>query len=130
MFERGLDNASHMIVRKGVKYILPGFTVSNKVTLTKGFQLMRDRRLRHAEELCDIAYAHRLAVDRKKNTDPRAVAENLEQVRQIVKNGFFWHMPSLLFHDIGVYFFALAKKIAFPDFRDDFMFHDFSPFFD
>ena len=76
---------------------------------------MRNRRFSHVEKFADVANAHFALEKRHENIRPRAIAENLEKLRDIVNNVLRRHYRLNFFHNVfmRVFTFANLDRIVF-----------------
>ena len=57
----------------------------DKLRLLENPKLMRNRRLRHIKQLCNVADTHLRLKQHKQNPDPRRITKYLKQLRQIIQ---------------------------------------------
>lgn len=110
MFKSLLYNIPYVIVGKAVKNVLTRLTIGDKIALAEDLKLMRNGRFRHSQKVGNIANAHRLAVNGKKNADSGRITEDLEEIRQIVKRSFVGHLSPSPFNYIAVYLLTFTGR--------------------
>ena len=85
MFETFGYNRSDMVVRKKIIDCFALTAVGDKICVLEYLELVRYRRLRHAEQFRNSANAHLRLKERKQNLDAGRVAEEPEQIGQVAK---------------------------------------------
>ena len=86
MFNAHRNYRVDMFIGKRVVDVLALAARPDEPRLAQNAQLVRDRRLRHAERRSNVADAKLAFVQNVKYLDPRAVAEYLEQLLKLVKH--------------------------------------------
>ena len=108
MLESLLDNIPDVVIGQGVVNVLTRLAIGDKVALSEDFQLVGHGRFCHAKQVCNIANAHRLAINGEEYADTCGITENLEEVREIVENILIRHLFPLLIYNLLMELLTLA----------------------
>lgn len=84
MFHGELKNGLDMVVRQRINHVFSVAPRADEVTLPEDAKLMRNGGLRHIQDVRQVADAHFMGIERRENADARTVAEDLEEVGEIV----------------------------------------------
>lgn len=85
MLKALVDNPVNMVVCQRIEHRLSVPAALDKLRLLENPKLMRNRRLRHIKQLCNVADTHLRLKQNKQNPDPRRITKYLKQLRQIIQ---------------------------------------------
>lgn len=85
MLKALVDNPVNMVVCQRIEHRLSVPAALDKLRLLENPKLMRNRRLRHIKQLCNVADTHFRLKQHKQNPDPRRITKYLKQLRQIIQ---------------------------------------------
>ena len=103
-----VQNRTYVAVSQGIKDGLSLPAVFDQLALLQGPELVRDGRLRHAQELGDVAHAHLGLKEDVQDLDAGGVAEKLEQLGQIVQDLLIRHVLIDLIDDLLMHVHVFA----------------------
>ena len=83
MLKAHFQDGAHMVVGEGVVHDLPLAAKLDEVRQPQHLELVRHRRLRHAQQRGEVANAELVQLKRVQQPRQRRVAEKLEQLRQL-----------------------------------------------
>jgi hypothetical protein len=78
-----LDDRVNMLIRQMVEDLFSVPPGRNQLGGLQDFQLMRNRRRRHAKGFGDLSYAVLIVIENKQYSYPGRIPEHLEQLRKI-----------------------------------------------
>ena len=108
MFPALSDDRTDMIVSQRVEDRFAFPPAGHQLGTLEDLELMGNRGLGHAEDLCQIAHAHLCFKQNKEDADPGGVAEHFEKLCQIIKLFFCGHLLIHRLQDIGVHLKAFT----------------------
>ena len=97
-----MDDGADMVVRQRIIDVLPVPSELDQIREAKRLQLVGDRRLRHAEQCRQIAYAQFTEKQRVEQLRARSVAAQFEQHGHLDVLLFGRHLGADFFHNLLV----------------------------